>query len=238
MPELFFKPAIDQLKKFAVGQYCWFIADVTTGSMQSAGGMIEQITAIPLAEFVHSKPERLFSHIHPDDIAQMFGFTNHWISYFMSQPYERKIQLHPTIYIRLKNKQQLYKWSTVQYADHIIDTTGNILFGLTVITDISHIKKEGPSMMSVLDSFDESCQHFYCSDGKAIIPGKEVLPKISMREMEVLQYLATGNSSKQIATELNISVKTIDNHRQNMLHKTNSKSTGELINFAVKSGYV
>ena len=237
-PDLYFRSSIDHIKKFAVGQYGWFIANTATGHMQSAGGMIEQITAIPLTEFVNSKPERLFGQTHPEDIEPLFAFTNHWISYFISQPSEKKMHLHPTIYIRLKNQQGVYRWNTVQYADHIIDTTGHILFGLTVVTDISHIKKEGPAMMSVLNSFDKSCQHYFCSDTNTIAIGEEVLPKISIRELEVLQYLATGRSSKQIAAELNIAIKTVDNHRQNMLRKTGSKSTGELINFAVKTGYI
>ncbi|MFZ4768758.1 MAG: LuxR C-terminal-related transcriptional regulator [Ferruginibacter sp.] len=42
-----------------------------------------------------------------------------------------------------------------------------------------------------------------------------------------------GFSSKQIALALNIAINTTDNHRQNMLRKTQSKSTGELVGFGV-----
>jgi DNA-binding CsgD family transcriptional regulator len=65
-----------------------------------------------------------------------------------------------------------------------------------------------------------------------------VLPKLTNREIEVLHYLATGSSSKQIAAALNIAIKTIDNHRQNMLHKMASKSTGELVGYAIRAGFI
>ncbi len=238
LPEEFFKHSINDIKKFAVGPYCWFIANTTNGITHFAGGMVEQLTGIPVEQFIQHTPERLFGQIHSDDVSKMFAFTNHWIGYFMSLPYDRKIHVHPTIYIRLKNKEQVFKWVSVQYADHIIDMEGNILFGLTLITDISHVKKVGPAMMSVLDSFDESCQHFYCSDDNSIQNSREALPQLTNREIEILQYLATGKSSKQIASSLEIAIKTIDNHRQNMLRKTQAKSTGELISYAIKGGFI
>lgn len=238
LPEDFFESAIDHLRKFAVGPYCWFIANATNGLTQSAGGMIEQLTGIALYDFINGTPDRLFSQMHPEDVAPMFAFTKHWIAYFTSLPFEKKIHIHPTIYIRLKNREQLHKWVAVQYADQIIDLDGNILFGLTVITDISHVKKEGSAMMSVLDSYDETCQHFFCSDGNSVFEDDKLLPKLTTREIEVLHYLASGNSSKQIAAELYIAIKTIDNHRQNMLHKTKTKSTGELVSYAIRSGFI
>jgi DNA-binding CsgD family transcriptional regulator len=56
--------------------------------------------------------------------------------------------------------------------------------------------------------------------------------------MEVIGFLAIGYCSKQIDAEIKIAVNTVDNHRQSMLKKTNSKSTGELVNFAIKAGFV
>lgn len=93
-------------------------------------------------------------------------------------------------------------------------------------------------MMSILNMEDESCQHFYCSGENNEISLKEGLPKLSGREIEILQYISIGNSSKQIADELELSVKTVDNHRQSMLKKTNTKSTAELVNYAIRSGYI
>ncbi len=59
--------------------------------------------------------------------------------------------------------------------------------------------------------------------------------KISPREYDVLKLLVQGESSKTMAKVLNISTKTIELHRANILHKTKSKSSTELVQLAVLS---
>jgi len=59
--------------------------------------------------------------------------------------------------------------------------------------------------------------------------------KISPREYDVLNLLVQGESSKAMARTLNISIKTIELHRANLLHKTESKSSTELVQLAVLS---
>lgn len=237
-PESVFAPSINQFQKLAAGLHFWFIADAATGLNRSAGGMLEQITDIPLHDFINKTPQALFEQTHPEDLPAMFAFTKYWIEYLNSIPRDQKLHLHPTIYIRLKNKDKLFRWVMVQFVETISDEKGNVLFGLTLVTDIGHVKKEGPAMMSILDMHNEQCQHFFCSDGQNIKPGNEALPGLSTRELEVLRFLATGSSSKQVANDLNIAIKTVDNHRQRMLQKTQSKSTAELVRFAIKGGYI
>ena len=160
------------------------------------------------------------------------------IFYIMDKTSERKKHIRPAIYIRLLSPEKVYKWTMIQYAENIWDAEGRIAYGLTLVTDISHIKKEGVAMMSILDSYEDHCQHFFCTDGKALPDSSTQLPKLSHREIEVLRYLAVGNSSKQIAAQLNIAVKTIDNHRQSLLKKTNSKSAGELVAYGINMGFI
>ncbi len=52
---------------------------------------------------------------------------------------------------------------------------------------------------------------------------------LSQREQEILSLIAKGMSSKQIAAKLEISENTVANHRKNMLTKTSTKSSAELI---------
>lgn len=61
---------------------------------------------------------------------------------------------------------------------------------------------------------------------------------LSKREKEILSLLAMGFSSKQIAFALKLSINTVNNHRKNMLYKTNSRSSSELMKYAVKHGFV
>lgn len=62
------------------------------------------------------------------------------------------------------------------------------------------------------------------------------LSNLSTREIEVLQLIVQENTSEEIAEKLFISKKTVDNHRQNLLTKTNCKSTIGLVKFALANG--
>jgi DNA-binding NarL/FixJ family response regulator len=62
--------------------------------------------------------------------------------------------------------------------------------------------------------------------------------KLSTREKEVLKLIAEGYPSKQIADSLNISVRTVDHHRANIMEKLNLKSLAELIRYALLKGYI
>lgn len=60
---------------------------------------------------------------------------------------------------------------------------------------------------------------------------------LSERERDVLQLILREHTSEEIANKLHISKKTVDNHRSNILQKTNSKSTIGLVKYALKNGF-
>jgi len=62
--------------------------------------------------------------------------------------------------------------------------------------------------------------------------------KLSNREREVLQAVAEGNSTKQIAVMLEVSVKTVEAHRANLMKKLDAKSAVELTRCAYEMGII
>ena len=68
---------------------------------------------------------------------------------------------------------------------------------------------------------------------KADFSGSEVLTD---REREVLQLLAEGKSTKQIALKLHISVKTVETHRRQMMDKLDIHTVAELTKYAIRKG--
>jgi DNA-binding NarL/FixJ family response regulator len=56
------------------------------------------------------------------------------------------------------------------------------------------------------------------------------------REREVAQLYAEGHSTRQIADRLNLSVKTIETHRRNIMQKLDITSIAELTKFAIREG--
>lgn len=61
---------------------------------------------------------------------------------------------------------------------------------------------------------------------------------LSPRETEVLQYIADGKSTKEIAYFLNVSVKTVETYRQNVMKKLNLHTIAELVKYAIREGLV
>lgn len=66
---------------------------------------------------------------------------------------------------------------------------------------------------------------------------KAITP-LSVREREVVQLLAQGNTTKEIADALGISEHTIRKHRENARAKLAAKTTGELVILAARRGYI
>ncbi|HBY62202.1 MAG TPA: DNA-binding response regulator [Solibacterales bacterium] len=61
---------------------------------------------------------------------------------------------------------------------------------------------------------------------------------LSSREREVLQRIGEGQTNKEIAAALNLSVYTVEAHRGRIMEKLNLHSTGELVRFAVRNGLI
>ncbi|HBL23219.1 MAG: response regulator transcription factor [Syntrophorhabdaceae bacterium] len=59
---------------------------------------------------------------------------------------------------------------------------------------------------------------------------------LTVREREVLQHLAEGKSTKQIASTLNLSVKTVETHRQQIMDKLEIRTVAELTKYAIREG--
>jgi RNA polymerase sigma factor (sigma-70 family) len=62
------------------------------------------------------------------------------------------------------------------------------------------------------------------------------LEKLSAREREVLQLIAEGKSSTEIAKVLQISARTVDTHRHNIMEKLEIHSIAGLTRFAIRHG--
>lgn len=62
------------------------------------------------------------------------------------------------------------------------------------------------------------------------------LETLSQREREVLEWVARGHTNAEIAASLNLSRRTIETHRANMMHKLSLESQADVIRFALRRG--
>jgi DNA-binding NarL/FixJ family response regulator len=97
---------------------------------------------------------------------------------------------------------------------------------LTAITEVSdgrkYVCEEVKNILAQQELVDESG-----------LPDMNVL---SRREIDVVQLIKEGLSSKEIAVRLNISLKTVEVHRYNILKKLNIRNTAALVNYINSQG--
>jgi DNA-binding NarL/FixJ family response regulator len=67
-------------------------------------------------------------------------------------------------------------------------------------------------------------------------PGESSFSVLTPKEREVLQLLAEGHSTKEVAARLNVSVKTVETHRQHIMEKLDIHSIAELTKYAIREG--
>ncbi|MDZ7859241.1 MAG: response regulator transcription factor [Candidatus Krumholzibacteriota bacterium] len=75
---------------------------------------------------------------------------------------------------------------------------------------------------------------------KMVKSGKKIdeFRRLTNREMEILQLIAEGYTSKEIAENLYISVKTVENHRANIKTRIDIHDTAGLVRYAIKIGLI
>jgi DNA-binding NarL/FixJ family response regulator len=69
-------------------------------------------------------------------------------------------------------------------------------------------------------------------------PAELMRNRLTMREREILQLLAEGKSTKEVASALGIATKTSDTHRTNIMRKLNVHSVAELVRYAIRNKVV
>ena len=72
--------------------------------------------------------------------------------------------------------------------------------------------------------------------GKVEPKESKVSPALTKREREVLQLIAEGKTTKDIASQLYVSIKTIETHRKQIMDKVGLNSVAELTKYAIREG--
>lgn len=73
--------------------------------------------------------------------------------------------------------------------------------------------------------------------GEGIKPG-DIRARLTARQREVLQLLAEGSTTKEVAEKLNISARTVEFHKYRMMQELNLDTSAELIHYAIKHGII
>jgi DNA-binding NarL/FixJ family response regulator len=79
---------------------------------------------------------------------------------------------------------------------------------------------------------------FFLKPGTAAAPRRIGADRLTPREREIIQLIAEGRTSKEVAASLALSVKTVEAHRANIMNKLNVHSASQLVLYAVRNKIV
>jgi DNA-binding CsgD family transcriptional regulator len=178
--------------------------------------------------------ENVYSDMHPEDHDFVLAFSKRIIGYAGQASHNKDLVNDPqkitfSIDFRIKKTDGNYLRVNGLTSCFKLDRLGNLVYSISLLTDIDHIKK----------SNNISCS-WSGIDGSVIsLDDLKNPPQIfSKRQMDILKFLVDGLNGKEIAKKLSITEHTVISHRKNMLHKTRTKNTAELVHFAVSSGII
>jgi DNA-binding CsgD family transcriptional regulator len=167
---------------------------------------------------------RLIDMVHPQDREKAWRLTKKAFEVIFSKQtnkefvYRITYRIRPTggQYVRILRETVPFCW----------DARGKMICSMSRITDISHMGNH------------HGVRGWLTYPNKVINLTPSTTKHLTKRELEILHYLAGGFTSKCIGNHLCISKLTVDKHRANMLQKTHTRNTSELISYAIEHGWI
>jgi DNA-binding NarL/FixJ family response regulator len=105
----------------------------------------------------------------------------------------------------------------------------------------------GRALLQAVDALLEGRPFFTSRIGQMVLEGYlrsgaaaagEEAGTLSPRERQIVQLLAEGQSNKEVARTLNVSVKTVETHRSNIMRKMAFDSLADLVRYAIRNKIV
>lgn len=166
----------------------------------------------------------IYQHIHPEDLVEKRMLELYFFQFLCKLPISERLKYRSNCRIRMSNQKGVYYYITNQ--THILRNSpcGNMWLALCLY-DLS----PNQSPLTGIDSRITNNEtgeviDVSLSDAKCSI--------LSVREKEILQLIKEGYLSKEISNYLNITINTVNRHRQNILKKLNVNNSFEAVHSA------
>lgn len=212
------------------GESYYFVFNVKLSSFEFISPEIKTV----LGYDADSMDITLFlSLIHPDDQPYFLNFEHAVQDFLQGLPGDTALRYKLRYDFRIRNARQQYIRLLHQMVILQLDEGANYKT-LGIHSDITYLKDQGKPVLSFIGLDGESS--YTNVDVKEIYSLRK--GPLTNRECEIVCALANGLQSKEIADNLFISKTTVDKHRRNILAKTNTASTTELVAKAIREGWI
>ncbi|NUN10781.1 MAG: hypothetical protein HUU54_16520 [Ignavibacteriaceae bacterium] len=189
------------------------------------------VLGLELEEVLKRGPRAIFEIMHPEDINGVIDTLVRGSEFLLSLPAGEKKDYKILYDFRLRAGTGEY----VRFIQHIVplelDSKGNIWLML-MVNDAVPPRGEDTSPQRKVINIKTGKQYLFLDEET------ESRSHLTKREIEILGLLSKGLASKQVADELSLSVNTVNNHRRNILEKTNAGNTAEAIRYALSLGLI
>lgn len=223
---------------FCPGPFYHYIFDFQTYSFDRMSDDYNQLSGLdPETATIDQFLER----IHPDDVA-FFSKAENTAAHFLfgylepNQIFDYKV----SYCFRQRDASGQYKLILHQAMALTLDSEDRLGKVLGVHSDISHITNintykisffglNGHPSFTNIDVFEDQRDHIHL---------ESKVSEISIREVQVLRLISEGMKAKEIGGLLHISEATVRKHRENLLRKTNSANSPQLIAYSIRNGLI
>lgn len=217
------EPGIENIKQFALQtSKVWKIA-VATFNMKTNEYNLLRWPYESIFQPAHGFHDAasFYDLIHADDVPIVIDAKQRILCSRFEWSLAERLEYKLMYECRMKDTQNQYHRMLHQYLVLQLDAEGEIMLLLLFMEPVIAKTPELPIRNSVL--IDTRTRE------KILGMGADILTR---RELEILELVDSGMTSKQIAKKLGISVYTVDNHRRNILRKTGTSNIHEAALYA------
>lgn len=190
-----------------------------------------QILGYSLEEITLGGEQFLDAKIHPEDFLHLMKNGISILKLFYQFSSDEKMNYKLLNEYRILNAQGIYVRVIEQHQILELDAMGNLWLSLS-IKDISPNQSLNEGINSQLINF---------RTGKIIpfdLENEKIDIILTPREIQILKLVKEGFLSKEISSELNISLHTVNTHRQRFLEKLGANNSFEAVSYASKLGLI
>lgn len=216
----------------AVGPFYYYVIHIGDNSLYH---IHENLLHIHGGDQQPTHLHQIIELVHPDDLGFVVEAEKATIEEILKIGADNQLQLKASYCFRMRIADGSYRLFHHQAIHLSKDKKGRLSTALNIHTDISHITNANNKIVLV-SGFNGRTD--YCQIDLSTRNIEAEIPRLSKREREILNLLAQGLSSKQIANKLFISSLTVCTHRRNLLKKTRTSSTGCLVKKGIEHGLI
>lgn len=215
----------------STGPFYFYIIDFFDMSLSHISPVISQIHGFDSETVTFND---ILEAIHPDDIEFVAKAEAVATDFFYEKVgYEKMLSYKTSYNFRFRLKNGEYALFNHQSLMLSLDDDGGLGKSLNIHTRIDHLSNFNTYKVSFIGLNGEpSFMNLYADEKN------QELKEFSKREIDIIKLIGNGLNNEEIAEKLFISALTVKKHRNNILAKSDSKNTAQLIKNCILQGII